>query len=309
MNKYLDKNKWLRLFAIIRHKYIEAEVTNSSVIIAYYLLLSFFPIVIIIGNLLPLLNLDLNMLLPYFEGAIPETIYIEIIETINRLLSSTSGGMLSFGIVAAFWAASKGMNAMQISMNKAYGVESRKNILVIRLASLGFTLILILGIVILILVFSFGQAVLNFLTPILQLPEEFISIFESVKWPITLLVLLFVFTLVYYMVPNAHVKIKFVIPGAIFATFGWVALAQAFAIYVQYFSGKTLSYGSVGIFIVLMLWLNGSGIILTLGAVINASLDEFRNGKIASSDSRIGEYIERQVNRGKNMFVNKNNLN
>lgn len=107
------------------------------------------------------------------------------------------------------------------------------------------------------------------------------------------------------MVPNAHVKVKFVIPGAIFATLGWVALSQAFAIYVQYFSGKTLSYGSVGIFIVLMLWLNGSGMILTLGAVINASLDEFRHGEIVSSDSRIGEYIERQINKGKNMFVNK----
>lgn len=302
---YLNKSSWIRLFATIRHKYIEAEVTNSSVIIAYYLLLSFFPIVIIIGNLLPLLNLDVNMLLPYFEGAIPETIYNEIIETINRLLSSTSGGMLSFGIIAAFWAASKGMNAMQISMNKAYGVESRKNILVIRLASLGFTLILVLGIVALVLVFSFGKAVLDFLTPILQIPEEFISIFESVRWPITLIVLFFVFTLVYYMVPNAHIRFKFVLPGALFATIGWVALSQAFAVYVRYFSGRTLSYGSVGIFIVLMLWLNGSGIILTLGAVINASLDEFRHGKIVSSDSRIGKYIERQVSKGKNIFGNK----
>ncbi|MGO2961996.1 YihY/virulence factor BrkB family protein [Carnobacterium maltaromaticum] len=305
MNKYFNKKEWLRFFETIQRKYQEAEVTNSSVVIAYYLLLSFFPIVIIIGNLLPLLNLDINTILPYFSTIIPEAIYQEIVETIHRLLTSSSSGMLSFGIVAAFWAASKGMNAMQVSMNKAYGVEPRKNMFVIRLASLAFTLILVLGIVALVLVFSFGQVVLNYLTPLLQLPEELVAIFQSVKWPVTLFVLLFVFTLVYYMVPNAQVKVKFVLPGAIFATIGWVLLSQAFAIYVRYFSGRTLSYGSVGIFIVLMLWLNGSGIVLTLGAVINASIDEFRHGKIENNNSRIGDYFERQINKGKDKLTNK----
>ena len=305
MNKYFNKKEWLRFFETIQRKYQEAEVTNSSVVIAYYLLLSFFPIVIIIGNLLPLLNLDINTILPYFSTIIPEAIYQEIVETIHRLLTSSSSGMLSFGIVAAFWAASKGMNAMQVSMNKAYGVEPRKNMFVIRLASLAFTLILVLGIVALVLVFSFGQVVLNYLTPLLQLPEELVAIFQSVKWPVTLFLLLFVFTLVYYMVPNAQVKVKFVLPGAIFATIGWVLLSQAFAIYVRYFSGRTLSYGSVGIFIVLMLWLNGSGIVLTLGAVINASIDEFRHGKIENNSSRIGDYFERQINKGKDKFTNK----
>lgn len=305
MNKYFNKKEWLRFFETIQRKYQEAEVTNSSVVIAYYLLLSFFPIVIIIGNLLPLLNLDINTILPYFSTIIPEAIYQEIVETIHRLLTSSSSGMLSFGIVAAFWAASKGMNAMQVSMNKAYGVEPRKNMFVIRLASLAFTLILVLGIVALVLVFSFGQVVLNYLTPLLQLPEELVAIFQSVKWPVTLFVLLFVFTLVYYMVPNAQVKVKFVLPGAIFATVGWVLLSQAFAIYVRYFSGRTLSYGSVGIFIVLMLWLNGSGIVLTLGAVINASIDEFRHGKIENNSSRIGDYFERQINKGKDKLTNK----
>ncbi|TFJ71815.1 YihY/virulence factor BrkB family protein [Carnobacterium maltaromaticum] len=305
MNKYFNKKEWLRFFETIQRKYQEAEVTNSSVVIAYYLLLSFFPIVIIIGNLLPLLNLDINTILPYFSTIIPEAIYKEIVETIHRLLTSSSSGMLSFGIIAAFWAASKGMNAMQVSMNKAYGVEPRKNMFVIRLASLAFTLILVLGIVALVLVFSFGQVVLNYLTPLLQLPEELVAIFQSVKWPVTLFVLLFVFTLVYYMVPNAQVKVKFVLPGAIFATIGWVLLSQAFAIYVRYFSGRTLSYGSVGIFIVLMLWLNGSGIVLTLGAVINASIDEFRHGKIENNSSRIGDYFERQINKGKDKLTNK----
>lgn len=113
MNKYFNKKEWLRFFETIQRKYQEAEVTNSSVVIAYYLLLSFFPIVIIIGNLLPLLNLDINTILPYFSTIIPEAIYKEIVETIHRLLTSSSSGMLSFGIVAAFWAASKGMNAMR----------------------------------------------------------------------------------------------------------------------------------------------------------------------------------------------------
>ncbi|TFI75715.1 YihY/virulence factor BrkB family protein [Carnobacterium divergens] len=303
--RLMEKKELVRLIQTIQKKYKEAEVTNSAVIIAYYLLLSFFPILIVVGNLLPLLNLDMEMLIPYMQSLIPEYIFTQLEPTMLNLLTSSSSGLLSAGAIGAIWASSKGMNAMQVSMNKAYGVEPRKNMFVIRLASLAFTLVLILGIVLLVLVFSFGQMILDYLTPLLQLSTSTLKTFQTLKWPVTLLVLFFVFILIYYMVPNAKTKVKNVIPGALFATVGWMTLSQGFAIYVNYFSGRTQSYGTIGTMIVLMLWLNGSGVILTLGAVINASLDQFYHGEIEENTNIVGKYLVKKFDEGKQKIQKK----
>lgn len=57
--------------------------------------------------------------------------------------------------------------------------------------------------------------------------------------------------------------------------------------------------------IVLMLWLNGSGIILTLGAVINASLDQFYHGEIEENTNLVGKYLIKKFDEGKQKISKK----
>ncbi|MGB6179419.1 YihY/virulence factor BrkB family protein, partial [Carnobacterium sp.] len=197
--------------------------------------------------------------------------------------------------IGTLWSSSRGMNAMQMSMNKAYGVDPRKNIVVVRLASLAFTIVLITGLIVLVTAFGFGQVILERLTPLLNLPLDVIDTFLSLRWPVTMFTLFFSFSLLYYFVPNAKLNLKMVLPGAIFSTIGWILITQAFTIYVSYFAVGTISYGSIGAFIAFMLWLNILGAMLTVGALVNATITEYKQIVIEQSNNRMIRYVERKM--------------
>ncbi|WP_414838660.1 YihY/virulence factor BrkB family protein [Carnobacterium sp. TMP28] len=298
MTQHISKKKEIKkISCIFRKKYKEAEITNSGAIIAYYFLLSLFPLLIVIGNLLPLLNLSPETVYPYLDKAVPAYLVENLKPIMDKILTSGSNGVLSIAAIGTLWSASRGMNALQISMNKAYGVEARKNFILIRLASIAFTVVLITGLILLVAVFGFGQLILEELIPLLKLPADLINTFLSLRWPVTLFTLFFSFSLLYYFVPNAKLNLKMVLPGAVFSTVGWILITQAFTIYVAYFAIGTLSYGSVGTLIVFMLWLNMLGALLTLGALVNATITEYQEETIEQSSSRVGKYVERKLSR------------
>ena len=64
-----QKNQSLmRFIETTQSHMVTAEIGNSSVVVAYYLLLSLFPLLIAVGNVLPYLRIDPNSVLPYIAG-------------------------------------------------------------------------------------------------------------------------------------------------------------------------------------------------------------------------------------------------
>jgi membrane protein len=75
----------------------------------------------------------------------------------------------------------------------------------------------------------------------------------------------------YYVFPDEDVSVREVIPGTIFAAVGWTALEGVFQFYVAVAS-KSETYGIIGAILLLLTWLYFSGLVVLLGAVINAVL-------------------------------------
>jgi membrane protein len=74
----------------------------------------------------------------------------------------------------------------------------------------------------------------------------------------------------YYVFPDENVTVREVIPGALVAACGWTALSAVFRYYVA--ASATSSYGVVGVIILLITWLYFGGLILLVGASVNAVL-------------------------------------
>ncbi|KRL97733.1 YihY/virulence factor BrkB family protein [Liquorilactobacillus satsumensis] len=269
------------------------NLNNTAIVIAYYSLLAIFPTIILLGNLMPLLNLNAATILNYLQTAVPGTIYNTLRPLVTSFLQKGNGGVISISALVALWAASRGVNALKLAMNNAYGVKNSQSAIVVRLASFFLTLVFVVLMVIIITLFSFGQLVLDYLTPLLHLPTDLISLFGTFKWPVTVVALFFIISLMYYFLPNAHIHLHLIFPGAFLATAGWVLLAQGFSIYVRYFARSVLSYGTIGTFIVLLFWLNYAGWAIMLGAVLNATLEEKKYHKIEPKSGKIRHYIEK----------------
>ncbi|WP_141630476.1 YihY/virulence factor BrkB family protein, partial [Liquorilactobacillus vini] len=158
--------------------------------------------IILIGNLLPLINLKASTILTYLETAVPKTVYQTLKPIILSFLDHGNGGLISISALVALWAVSRGINSLKLAFNTAYGVENVQNIFVTRMISILVTFLFIVMLAIIIMVFSFGQSVLDYLTPILNLSRDLNGIFGKVKWPITLAFLVLILGAMYYFLPN-----------------------------------------------------------------------------------------------------------
>ncbi|KRO09564.1 YihY family protein [Paucilactobacillus hokkaidonensis] len=270
-----------------------AEVSSSAIVLAYYSLLSIFPAVIMIGNILPLVGLSADTVLNYLSTAIPSTVYNFIKPLISDFLRNGSGGLLSIGAVVTLWSTSQAVAAFQRSVNRAYGVAQDQNAIVNRIVSFVWMVVVVAIMAVIIVFFSIGQLILEQLQPIIHIDMSLIRFIASIKWPVTFLVLFIALSLLYYFVPNARIKFRYVLAGSLLSTFLWMMLSQVFSIYTHLFARTVTSYKTVGVFIVLMIWLDLSGMIVMIGATLNATVQELLEGKIDEKARPLEHVISR----------------
>lgn len=275
----------------------EAEINVYAIVITYYFILAFFPLLIALGNLLPLLHLNLNGALPYIKEILPPDIYKLVMEYLPKdFMTQFNGGLLSISAIGTFWAISKGINGIQMSLDKAYGLQKQRMQIIRRLFSFLMVFILIFVVAVLILVMGFGQTILEFVLPRVGLEEEILETFLALRWPITTSVLFVVLFMIYYLVPNVKNHFRAILPGTIFTTIGWLFMTQFFSLYVNYISKKLTSYGVIGSFILFILWLNIAATLIIIGGVINVTVQKVFFGEIEVRNRVITDYIEDKMN-------------
>lgn len=273
------KDRFKHFLEVLKPNWARAEVSSNAAELAYFTLLSLFPILLVVANVIPLFPIDAADILPMVETAVPPDIYNVLAPILESYLNSSSGGAISIGLITSLWSASKAFNALQNVLNDVYGVEKRNNFIIVRLVSFLVQLAIVAIVGVLIFVFVFGEFILLFIEDFVGIELDFILQIFSLKWLVLFIVLILIITMVYFLVPNHRMHIKYALPGAVFATIGWLVLSQAFTLYVQFAGGEAAASATFGVFIVLMLWLYLSAIILLLGALINAVYFEIKTGK------------------------------
>lgn len=233
----------------------------------------------------------------YVRPIFPDRIYVMLEPVIDSTLRSGGTSQLSIGLIVTIWSASRAIAAFQRSINKAYGVAEDQTAISNRILSFLWMLLLIVVVVAVMIAFALSQFVFSWLSPILHIPQSIISFVSTVKWPSTMILVWLLLSVLFYIVPTAKVKFRYVWFGALFTTLGLMVLAQAFSIYVTFFAHRVDAYKTIGTFIVLMFWLDFSGLIMLLGGVINATIQELRMGKIQEQTDAIESVLRRATKR------------
>lgn len=262
------------------------NISGMGAQLAYFFLLSFFPLLIFTVSLLPFLMLEQGQVFDFLNDIMPAEVYSLIEGTLSDVLNNQNGGLLSIGIIGTIWSASKGIDALMKGLNRAYDVEGRAGILN-RVWSLIFTISLVL-VILLALVFPvFGQQIGTLIFSYVGVEQSFPTIWTFVRW-ITPPALIFIVVLImYWIVPNTDPRLKFLsaVPGAIFSTSGWLVLTYGFSFYINHFGNFSATYGSIGGVIILMLWLYFTGMILIFGGILNATVQHRQLAKMAATNN------------------------
>lgn len=272
---------WKELLVRIK----KVDITGLGSQLAFFFLMSLFPLLIFIITLLPYLHLDQSQIFLFIRDYAPESVYNLIHDTLGEILENRNGGLLSIGILATIWSASKGMNALTKALNRSYFVDETRSFLVARGMSIVFTVALIAVLIVALLLPVFGQQIGSLAFSYFGLEEGFLKLWGSLRWLLPPILIFVVFSAIYWVVPNLKIQLRSVLGGALFATVGWILTSLAFSYYVGNFGNYSKTYGSIGAIIVLMLWLYFSAIILMLGGQLNAVMTERKQAKLAKEKS------------------------
>jgi membrane protein len=256
------------------------NLTDWAAALTYYGILALFPAVIALVSVVGLLGQStVNELISNIQ-AIPGAGDGKriVINTINNVSSHKSQASLAFvlGLALALWSASAYVGAFIRASNAIYEKGEGRPFYKLRPVQLGVTLAMILLITLCLAAIVVTGPLTQRVGQAVGLGNAGQTIFDIVKWPVILLVVALMFSLLYYAAPNVkHPGFKWITPGGVLALVVWLIASAAFALYVKFFPNNK-TYGSFGGVIFFLIWMWISNIALLLGQELNAELERQR---------------------------------
>lgn len=241
---------------------------------AYYFLLSLFPFLLFVITLLGFLPFTSEQILHLITDLAPGATN-QLIETnIRGIVDVRRSGLLSIGLLVTLWSTSAGMDSLIRTVNRAYEIRKERSFFRLKLLSVSLTFGMIFVILSALLLTVFGGKIEQLLELILHIPPSNVVLSSAFRWITNFVILLIVFSILYYVAPNTCLTCKDVMYGSIFAAIGWQVTSLSFSYYVNHFTNFSATYGSLGGVIVLMIWFYLAAFILITGGVINAILSK-----------------------------------
>ena len=257
------------------HFYKESDSELTSVAVAYYWLISIFPLIMIAVNILPYFQIPISNFLIALKEFLPDSMFEVIEKIVREVLTQPSTGLLSFSVLSALWTFSKSMDYLQKAFNKAYGVAKNRGLISHQLVSLLVSFGLQVLFALALFLSMFGQILLNFLKNYWQSDSILFDYLQDFTGPIIYILLFAILVMLYYFLPNVKVtSIRYILPGSIFVLVTLMLFLNIFSTSINTYVNHLVDvrFFSSIIVVVIMFWFILIAKILILGAVINASV-------------------------------------
>jgi membrane protein len=197
----------------------------------------------------------------------PQNVTQIVGDRIRSISSQSQTGLLTIGALVALWSASSGVSEVQRALNTIYGVKEGRPFWKARGIALLMTLVagalaLVAGLVAIAAGPLAGA-----------IPGPLGTAIAWLRLPVAGLVMMLLWGLLYYALPDVEQEFRFITPGSVFGVVVWVLASFGFSLYVSNFGKYEAVYGSVGGVIVMLLWMYISSVVLLMGAEMNAVIE------------------------------------
>jgi membrane protein len=213
-------------------------------------------------------HLSLNFMTEFINSAFS-------VEAADYLVSFISTGTITissiFITIIALSIASNGFSAVIVSADSMYGLKPTHPIKR-RIKALFLTLLFMFLLLFILLVPVFGGFIMDaiaYLSNNAKIAEIISYIYELLKWPLSLLLIVFFVKLNYTLAPDKVIPSKFINKGAIFTTIMFSVVTLSYSFYVNNMARYDLYYGNFANIIILMLWLYFMSYIFVTGLALN----------------------------------------
>lgn len=236
---------------------------------AFFLFLSFFPLVSIIITIPQFLPISQEEIINIVLEVIPSRFEADVSGVVDEIYSGSRNSITIFSAIVAIWSASKGLMAIRNGLNEVYRSRESRNYVIVRGISSIYTVLLMLLILALVPLNMFGTQIAEFFMSKFPNIQDVTMLILGVRTSATFVLLFLMFWLLYTLVPTRRTRFREQVPGALFGAGMWILITKIYSLYIDNYASRSYMYGSLTTVILLMFWLYFVIYMMFLGAQIN----------------------------------------
>jgi membrane protein len=188
-----------------------------------------------------------------------------------------AGILFIVGIAGAVWSASAYIGAFIRASNSIWDIEEGRPIWKTIPLRLAITIVMLILLMATAIAVTVTGPLADKVGKLLGVGSAAVTVWDIAKWPVLILIVGLMFSILYYTAPNVrHPGFRWITPGGVLAVVLWIAASAGFALYVASFASYNKTYGSLAGVIVFLVWLWISNVAILLGAELNAELERGR---------------------------------
>jgi membrane protein len=206
----------------------------------------------------------------------PETIAKPIADEVMNVLTVQRSGLLTVSVLAAAFFASNGIEALRVSLNRAYRVSETRNYLFCRLQSLGLVVVATLGILAISLLLVLAPVAQEIAQRYFPFVKDFATTIDLWRYAIASIVLVFGLVAVHYFLPAGQRSLLDTLPGIAVTLVAWIGGSYVFALYLASFANYVSTYAGLASLMIALVFLYIIAAIFIFGGEINAAIMRYR---------------------------------
>jgi membrane protein len=242
--------------------------------IAFTAMLSLFPFLIFLVSIAGFVGdtrtgQDLISTMSLF---LPPDVMNTLEPALNEVIKNRSGGLLTFGLLLSLYSAGSGVAALRLALNLAYGIAETRSYWLRKAEDFG---IVIVGSVVMMLIsvaIILGPWVWRVIAYFTFVDGSDQSLWHVARYGFTLVVLAVAVAALHRVLPDAKLRLREILPGALTTTIAWIIAASLLTLYFGKFANYASTYGSLGGVIITLMFFYISAIIFIFGGELNAVL-------------------------------------
>jgi membrane protein len=249
--------------------YFSCRAPQAAACLAYFLLLTVFPLLICVSYILGMVNIDIASFITSLESVLPKEALSVLSGYLGYISAHQGAGLFIAGLMACWFSAAAAFRTITRVILDVY-TEVSQSMVRGMVVSVAFPLALLLTIDLSVLVVTTGQRTLEVIGA--HLPFD-VESFQPWSWlrylllfSIFYLFLLAVFTLA---APRGTPRVPMMLSGLVCAL-ALVTASALFSWFIGLSSRYSLVYGSLVSIIILLVWLYLCGQILFLGIIFTS---------------------------------------
>ena len=275
----LRTRSWLQVLKRTAKEFQDDQLTDLAAGLTYYAVLAIFPALIALVSVLGLVgDSATEPLIENVEALAPGPAQEILVGAIEQISSTQAAGIgLIIGLLGALWSASGYVGGFARASNRIYEVEEGRPFWKLRPIQIGITVAMILLLAICALAVVVTGPLAREIGEIVGAGDTAVSIWDVAKWPVIVLVVITMISVLYWTTPNVKQPgFRWITPGGVVAVVLWLVASLLFAFYVANFGSYNATYGSIAAVIVFLVWLWITNVAILFGAELNAELERER---------------------------------